>query len=47
MLPIVRYTGYADLFRKSVTSVLSVDMMMGMTVAPGSLASRTLYKMGR
>ena len=46
MLPMVRYTGYADLLRKRVISVLSVEIMIGMIVAPGSFASRILCRKG-
>lgn len=39
-LPIVMYTGYAVLLPKSVSCVLSDAMMIGITVAPGRMASR-------
>jgi hypothetical protein len=35
MLPIVRYTGYAVRFPKSVNWVLSEEIMIGIIVAPG------------
>ena len=43
MLPIVRYTGYADLLPNKVSWVRSVETNSGTIVVPGFAASSTLY----
>ena len=43
MLPIVMYTGYADLFRNVVSWVLLEEMMTGTMVAPGWVCSTRFY----
>jgi hypothetical protein len=40
MLPMVRYTGYMTLPRKSVSCILLDEMITGTTVAPGHHLSR-------